>query len=106
MRWVGIIAALVGGLLLFVPFEQQPADPVAEAFAKYEQTWRVAAVRAAEALEDGKLTTGPEVREFLSEANQAARRQAFQQLAITEQEVLGEEWTAEAHAAILRSYAP
>jgi len=104
MRGVGIVIALVGGLLLFVPFRQQPADSVAEAFDKYEQIWRVAAVRAAEALDDGELTTDWETREFLSEANQAARRQAFEQLAIAEQELLGDEWTAEKHAAILRGY--
>ncbi len=105
MRVAGITIAIIGSLLLFRGTQQQAVDPVAEAFGQYEAMWRVSARKAAEALEDGDLASDVDVHAFLSEAGQQARRKAFQSIADAEQVILGEEWTPEKHAAILRGYA-
>ena len=104
-RLAPLMAAAAGVVLLLLdsyPVQQKP-DAVTEAFETYEILWRDGAAKAAEQLEAGKLQTSAATRDFLSKANQLARREAFQALADAEQSKL-EEWDAKTHAAILRGY--
>lgn len=105
---LGAIIAMLSGALLIVgsrsPQSPGSFDAVATAFDTYEQLWRDAAVKAADGLESGELSSDTETREFLSAANQAARKTAFQPIAKAEDAAL-QDWSAEAHAKLLREYA-
>jgi len=107
MRAIGILCAIIGvGLLLMPSPSAVNNDEVSVAFDRYEAMWRYSAQQAADSLEGGDLTSDVDVREFLSESSKVARKSAFQKIAKREHQALGDgQWTAEKHAAILRSYA-
>lgn len=105
MKWrrFGFGAVLLVGLLTSGDGISLTGDPVSKAFDTYEALWRDGVSEAAQKLESGELTTDTETREFISAANQEARKQAFRAIAEAESKAL-EEWTAEKHAKILRGY--
>ena len=107
MKHVLPIAVLVvGGMLLMGVDLPTPAkrDAVSDAFHVYNILWRDRAAMAATGLTDGRLTTDAEVHQFLATANRMARVGAFTPIAEAEQAALGDEWTAEKHAELLRGY--
>jgi len=106
MKPASSILALIAAVVLLWPrADVQPVDDVARAFDSYESMWREVARQTANALEGGDLTSDVEVQSHLSERLQHARKEAFEVIARKEQDQLGDgEWTAEKHAAILRSY--
>ena len=83
----------------------QGSDAVTQAFDAYEQAWRQVEIETAAKIEAGEITTQAEVHRHLKAENERTRKDAFRPIAEAEQKVLGEEWTPEKHAMILRGYA-
>jgi len=109
MRLLGSFSMILGGLLLLWPGFQPDPDPqpqpdiVSEAFDKYEQLWRDARAKTAEALETGALSGAQETRDYEAEANRAAREASM--LPLAEHEASSyENWDPAAHARLLREY--
>ena len=98
-----------GGLLLLwnqnrsAPSPEPEDDIVSEAFDKYEQLWRDAAIKTAKALEEEVLWEAEESRDFNATANIEARKKALLPLAEKEEESYLN-WDPKAHAKLLREY--
>lgn len=112
---IGGICALLAVAILLIPDQQEPppspptpdVDLVAKSFNSYEELWRKHALKTAEKIESGELTTDTEVWEFLAAGQEPARKVAFDELARKEQEYFNKAggWSAELHGKLLRSYA-
>lgn len=113
---IGGICGLLAIAILLIPDKAAPPTPptpepavdlVAKSFDSYEDLWRKHALKAAEKIESGELTTDTEVWEFLAAGQEPARKVAFDELARKEQEYFNKAggWSAELHGKLLRSYA-
>ena len=92
--------------------DDPPGPPVTEdavhaSFVTYEKLWRKHSADTAVKLESGDLKTDKATWEFLAAGQEPARRIAFDDLASKEQAYFKKSgnWTPEAHAKLLRSYA-
>jgi len=117
-KLLGIISGILalglmfGGSITPGPDDDTPAPPVVgdivhDSFVTYEKLWRKHSADTAVKLESGDLKTDKATWEFLAAGQEPARRIAFDDLASKEQAYFKKSgnWTPEAHAKLLRSYA-
>ena len=105
MKHLSAVAAILGGLLLFVGNGDGGGNTtVDDAFATYRALWIEHNLSVAAKLRSGELTTDNETRQLLAAGQEPMRRVAFSKIAKKEAEEL-KEWTAEKHASILEGYA-
>ncbi len=114
LRIVGLLSGIIGLLLLILPLPNyspaiEPAAATAspkQVFATYEKLWRAHAKTTADKIASSEIKTEKEIWEFLAAGQEPARKEAFMDLAKSEQDYFDKQggWSAKAHEKLLRDY--